>query len=856
LRDFAPVQAARFSWEESARRTLAALRALVAERAEAALVASAPARKPRLAFVSPLPPERSGISFYSAELLPELAEYYDIDLILAQDTVAETVDTARFQVRDVQWLRDHRLDYDRVLYQFGNSAFHTHMFELLAEIPGVVVLHDFFLSNIEAHLDPARFTRILAENHGYRAVMERYDTTRGRDGLTEAIWSWPANARALHAAEGVIVHSDHARMLALHFYGTPIGNDLTVIPQLCVPCGRSNEARTRARAELGLAADELLICTFGYLSTAKLVSRLMDAFLCSDSAQNPKVHLVYVGEGGDLAKKLLRRVAGTRLEGRVRITGWASEEVYHRHLLAADFAVQLRSNSRGETSRGVLDCQNYGLAVIVNAHGSLVDLRSDTVLHIPDQFSDAELAEALDRLAGDHDLRARIGAAARNQIVTEHAPAACARAYREAIESFHQRYHATGRDLFVQLAQLPTDPGRDTQLAQAITDNFPPRTRLRQLLVDVTELTRRDVHSGVQRVVRAILSAWLRNPPAGWRVEPVLADPLLGRYRCARQFTCQFLGIPDDWASDTPVDFIRGDRFVGLDLQPHVVPQMREALSAMAAAGVVVSFVVYDLLPVLMPQHFGNASEGFAHWLNTVARHERLICISRTVAEELHVYLDEHSPANGLMPQIGWFHLGADLENTVPTTDLPKNVEAELKRLKSRPSFLMVGTIEPRKGHAFALDAFELFWAKGGDATLVIVGKEGWQVEALCRRLRKHPENERRLIWLDNASDAYLHRLYKTCDCLIAASEGEGFGLPLIEASKHDLPILARDIPVFHEVAGEHATYFDGSGPNALVHAIEDWLAAQSAGNVLRSGGLGWLTWRESATALLRKLDI
>jgi glycosyltransferase involved in cell wall biosynthesis len=128
--------------------------------------------------------------------------------------------------------------------------------------------------------------------------------------------------------------------------------------------------------------------------------------------------------------------------------------------------------------------------------------------------------------------------------------------------------------------------------------------------------------------------------------------------------------------------------------------------------------------------------------------------------------------------------------------------------------------------------------------------------DAFCARLRKHPESGKRLIWLDNATDAQLQKLYSTCSCLIAASEGEGFGLPLIEAARHDLPILARDIPVFREVAGEFATYFDGSSPENLCHALESWLLANKAGNVERSKNLAFLTWSESATALLKCLGI
>ena len=86
---------------------------------------------------------------------------------------------------------------------------------------------------------------------------------------------------------------------------------------------------------------------------------------------------------------------------------------------------------------------------------------------------------------------------------------------------------------------------------------------------------------------------------------------------------------------------------------------------------------------------------------------------------------------------------------------------------------------------------------------------------------------------------------------MIAASEGEGFGLPLIEAAQHKLPIIARDIPVFREVAGEHAYYFNGLEPQALADAIKQWVGLNSEGKAPQSDGMPWLTWRQSTQQLL-----
>jgi len=169
-----------------------------------------------------------------------------------------------------------------------------------------------------------------------------------------------------------------------------------------------------------------------------------------------------------------------------------------------------------------------------------------------------------------------------------------------------------------------------------------------------------------------------------------------------------------------------------------------------------------------------------------------------------------------------------------------------------RPTFLAVGTIEPRKGQAQIINAFELLWKQGGEANFVIVGKQGWMVEQLIQQIHGHAELGRRLFWLEGISDDYLGKVYGASTCLIAASEGEGFGLPLIEAAHHRLPIIARDIPVFREVAGDHAFYFKGLEPQALTDAVRQWLELYKQGKAPRSGNMPRLTWKQSAEQLLK----
>lgn len=377
----------------------------------------------------------------------------------------------------------------------------------------------------------------------------------------------------------------------------------------------------------------------------------------------------------------------------------------------------------------------------------------------------------------------------------------------------------------------------------------------RQLLVDLSMLVHADDKSGVQRLVRNVVRTLLATPPAGFRVEPVYDAG--GYYAYARHFILGSDAVDAQGLEDAPVHVAAGDVFLGLDLAPNHVPGNRALLESLRLHGVRMYFVVYDLLPIRQPEVFiAGAQPWFEQWLSTVASvADGLLCISRSVADEVLDWLDANPAPNRGRLQVGYFHLGADLDAAAPADTVSAPEAAALAQLALRPSLLMVGTLEPRKMHAQALAAVEQLWNAGSDVNLIIVGKQGWMVEALVERLRNHSEFGRRLFWLERASDAALQRLYAQCSALLAASSGEGFGLPLIEAAQHGLPVIARDIPVFREVAGEHAFYFNANGAGELAAALRRWLTLDAQGSAPASTNMPWMTWEQSTRQLIERIE-
>jgi glycosyltransferase involved in cell wall biosynthesis len=572
-------QAQAFSWDKTALRAWEALEKAHARRINAP-VARRMLRRPRLAFVSPVTPQASGISDYSAELLPELARHYQIDVVTPPGTSDNPWIRGNCDILNVEQFRRRAGEYDRVVYHFGNSQFHAHMFDLLHDIPGVVVLHDFFLSGVIAHLDnsgevPGGWPRALAEAHGWPAVVERF---RAADP-DQVIWNYPCNLPVLRDALGVIVHADYSKQLARVWYGADAADDWQLIPHLRQPV-ISN--RMKARQELGIDPEDFVVCSFGHIAQTKLNHLLLEAWLASPLARDPRCRLVFVGQSdaNRYSTDLERGARSAAAGGRVEITGWVDQRKFRRWLHAADLAVQLRTLSRGETSGTVLDCMNAGVATIVNAHGAMAELPQDTVLMLNDAVAAADLSTALEALWTDRERRLSIARKAVAHVASHHQPRRCAAAYASAIERYYERAASGEHGLVRALAESqPAAVEADwAKLSDAIAQNSPPRPRRKRVLIDISSLASGD--GNPQDV--ALLSRLLLIPPPGWAVELIRVDDGIGRFRHARHFTCRLLEISESWCADDVAEPVAGDVYVDLAaLQAQNQPgaDLTEALS-------------------------------------------------------------------------------------------------------------------------------------------------------------------------------------------------------------------------------------------------------------------------------------
>ena len=840
-------QAKKFSWDESGVRAIRALEALHMDFAASTVSEHRIISRPKLAYVSPLTPEKSGISFYSSELLPELARYYDITVIVEQSGVDDTWVVANCSIRNAEWLRNNFHSMDRILYHFGNSSFHHHMFSLLEEIPGVVVLHDFFLSGAQAyrsHVEnaPQLWLEELWRGHGYRAVA---DYCQGWN-MQAAIWQYPVNFSVFQTARGIIVHSAYSKQLAAQWYGAELPRDWTEIPLLRVLLPAGN--RIEARDHLGFQPEDFLLCCFGLLGPTKQSQLVLQAWLQSELAKDERCHLVFVGEVGDdvYGTQFLREIKRSPLQRRIHVTGWVDSQAFNYYLTSTDMAIQLRTLSRGESSSAVLDCLGMGIPTIVNANGANAELPEKAVWMLPDVFDQSELIQAMESLFGNESKRKELGVLGRETIKNRHNPSKCAAMYAEAIEKYYQT-KIVHRDVVQALTQHDYYLENDAdclKVAECIAQNQPHIKTGRQLLIDVSALSDMAMDTEMSLWARGILRELLSNPPQGYRIELVYIPKGQLGYYYARQFALSILQCAAE-LSDTPIEIQLNDVCLLLYGNPQVLAGRMDCLAYLHQYGVKLYWTPLSRL------FAGNGDDDT--WLKLISIIDGAACLCQTSAIELEKCLARIAGERLLPFKLGWFNPGVKEKASAQTRQLAKGAEQVLKHLKHQPTFLVNHSARQSEGQAQILSAFELLWAEGLQINLVIIDQQTKvQTDIIKRILGYVKKKNQRLYWLNNPAEDFSEAVYTAASCLLVNADKLEEIFQLFKAAQYNLPIMVRDNSVSREVASAHAFYFNGNSADELAAAIKAWMALYESGQHPASEQLQWVTWTQGAEQLKR----
>lgn len=374
----------------------------------------------------------------------------------------------------------------------------------------------------------------------------------------------------------------------------------------------------------------------------------------------------------------------------------------------------------------------------------------------------------------------------------------------------------------------------------------------RRLYIDVAAISRHDAGTGIQRVVRALALALLDEAPEDWDIRFVAAD------RCRAYHTISW----PELAKNTEVQEVKGrpgDVFLGLDFSLDTVRRYSQQLGEFRRDGGSLWFLIYDLLPADRPEWFSSHNVvRYKAWLEVLGGiAEGFLCISQQTAIDLERVLSERfNLCEGYRTSV--VPMGCSIkESMLRAAEAVQSCDMSMRFDTSTPFSLMVGTLEPRKGHSDILAGFSELWRQEGQGTgnrLVLVGRMGWHTESLRTAIHAHPQYGRNLLWFDDVEDLELERIYQASQGVIIGSHAEGFGLPLIEALGHDKPVLARDLAIFrtHEDLGVRYFPSDAS-PTIIADCIREWTDDIQAGliKVTRPN----TSWKEAALTVLSTID-
>ncbi len=413
LRARSAARVRRYTWEHVARCTV--------DGYERALARGWPARRRplrrpgRLAVVSPLPPERSGIADYTARLVDGMREHTDqpIDVIVSDISPAEPGPGI---LRESAFRAAVQLgtSYDAVLFQLGNSGFHSHMLDLMPwvadqGVPVTALLHEARLSGIftdgirAGRLRRDRLVSFVREHVPLLAEKPAHEILPfvEAEGLVHGLF---LSGAAVQGAEHILVHSALARELVLADRGDDVGPPVEIVP-FGAPEPRGTPAAT---------CDPDLIVSTGIVAAIKDVGTLLQAFALL-RAERPTARLVLAGSHGpadDLAV-FARMIAELGIEDAVSLPGYVDDEERWELLSTAAVVVQLRQHSHGEASAAVMDALAAGTPTVVTDLGWMAELPRDAVVHVAAVPAPSSLAAVISGLLDDPDRAAEVSRAAR-----------------------------------------------------------------------------------------------------------------------------------------------------------------------------------------------------------------------------------------------------------------------------------------------------------------------------------------------------------------------------------------------------------------------------------------------------------
>lgn len=382
----------------------------------------------KIAWFSPLPPLKSGISEYSEVILEHLKDHASVDLWV--DGFSPRPDFyKKFKIINYKG-RTEILPvlktYDAIIYNMGNNIeFHGGIYDVFQEFPGIVILHDYVLHHFFANYwlikrnDREGYFAEVRRQYGQEAEeIARKSLSRPANPLwweTDIVIDYPLNMSILKKAKLIVVHSEYAKKRIQSAINVEVYKINT--PMYPIPKQRLNKTRN----DLGLPNDKIILLSLGFLHPIKRLHVLFDV-VARDNYLKDNLYFVVVGESVNPKYQLEEYVAKIGLSSHIKFLGYLPIKDVYDYLNCSDVCVNLRYPTMGETSGSIIRIMSMGKPVIVSNIGWYGELPDDCVIKIDPHNEIEELNLFLKIILDDKSLFEDIGIAGKTHVKEEFSP--------------------------------------------------------------------------------------------------------------------------------------------------------------------------------------------------------------------------------------------------------------------------------------------------------------------------------------------------------------------------------------------------------------------------------------------------
>lgn len=348
-----------------------------------------------------------------------------------------------------------------------------------------------------------------------------------------------------------------------------------------------------------------------------------------------------------------------------------------------------------------------------------------------------------------------------------------------------------------------------------------------RIYVDISNFTKVNFLTGIQRVVREILLRMIKND--NYELCLVVWNPLEKKYFIVNLDSFKnFINTNNrnnilitniEW--DFTVESSEESVFLDMDGVWNEDNKRNTLYSILKSNNYRIFTLVYDVIPILYSQYCNqNTLYRFMDYLTGVLKYTDVILTNtentKKDIKELMEKTNIESKKIEILP------LGADFQTNCIIKDQSIQKEA-LKAVSKGKYILTVGTIEPRKNHQYLLDYFDKYCDKN-EINIIIAGREGWNVSNFMQRLKTHPAYNKRIFFIEKANDTTIDYLYKNAFIFVFPSYYEGYGLPIIEALSHGIITAVSDINVFKEIGKQYCDYISLNDLSSLNTVVKKYL--------------------------------